>query len=200
MTNWAGLCGECAGYKRYGELRCSDVTKAEGKPLLEEHNPCDHCQGTGYQHPWVAPLLAECRYCGTKDEATTGPREKGWVYRAWHDENGNLRHEKAYAHPVCQGTGKRYPQLWRQEESEGRGSGWIPEITEGALWMVGAIYGDEFTVSLCIEAGFTERGFYARPARDYEFVDAWLKRTEDQRIEALGKAIAAVGVVESPHG
>ena len=175
MTNWTALCAECKG--------CGVHSSTDELGGVSTNSFCPDCAGSGYQHPWVAPLLAGC--------PSMCFRQTDGISRM----QGDLR-----ACLDCQGTGKRYPQLWRQEESEGRGSGWIPEITEGALWMVGAIYGDEFTVSLCIEAGFTERGFYARPARDYEFVDAWLKRTEDQRIEALGKAIAAVGVVESPHG
>ena len=180
MTNWTALCAECKG--------CGVHSSTDELGGVSTNSFCPDCAGSGYQHPWVAPLLAGCPF-----PIGSPARKANPGMHDWHDDT-------AYRCPYCTGTGKRYPQLWRQEESEGRGSGWIPEITEGALWMVGAIYGDEFTVSLCIEAGFTERGFYARPARDYEFVDAWLKRTEDQRIEALGKAIAAVGVVESPHG
>ena len=153
---------------------------------------------TGYEHPWVAPLLAECLYCGTKDGATTGPMEKGWVYRAWFDGNGVLQHEKDHPHPVCQGTGKRYPQLWercwkhfsgaRDGCSSCKGSGWIPRITTAGLWSIGNSLPKhrqaEFGRCLAqYEVPFGRTGV--------AFAIWWATLTEEQRMEALAKAIVA---------
>jgi len=122
------------------------------------------CLGTGYENPWVAPLLAECLGC----DNLRCP--------------GNML-ESIAGVDLCQGTGKRYPQLWRRcpcidgynRKCLCNGSGWIPNITTAGLWDVAGDIGMSAVVDKL----------------PYDMLYDWIMLlTEEQRMEALANAIS----------
>jgi len=109
MTNLAALCAN----------RCESLPVLKPGIIFDPitHMPTEcPCLGTGYENPWVAPLLAECPI-----DIFLLADGHIWV---------NQANQHSYA-CQCQATRKRYPQLWRWD-----GSGWIPDITTAGLWDV----------------------------------------------------------------
>lgn len=143
-------------------------------------------ESPGYQHPWVAPLLAECPGDNCLDCDALIDDHRSENYPGFHD---------CYMSPSCrcQGTGKRYPQLWkwcewwrqgshtacgenifRDKTHVCDGSGWIPNITTVGLWDVAGDIGMSSVVDKL----------------PYDMIYDWMMMlSEEQRMEALAKAI-----------
>ena len=182
--------------------KCACITDPAAAAERRNEGYCPaNCGGSGLLHPWAAVVLGDCP-------------EENPLYADVKKNDIAFGIVRSLHHPncPCQGTGNRYPQVWRQcpyrsfydngmyEDLEGLDDG-VHRNEECGHCVNGQIPDISVAGLTCIVASLRDGGFLRFteyltkhvPGGGMNAIIWWMSLTEEQRIEALGKAIAEVG-------